>query len=282
MNFDTGTDTVLAEVEGGVGVVTLNRPDRRNALHPAMYDAVPTVLEAFIEDPEVGCILITGAGPAFCAGGDVRDGARRPDDDAQKAAPPSITDAAAGLAHRARMVVLLHACPKVTIAALPGSAVGAGLAIALATDLRIAARSAKLIPGWGRLAFSGDFGGPWFLSRLLGPSRALEILLDNTALDAETALDLGLVNRVTDDADLPTAAREWARTIAAGPRTTHRLVKENVRQAQRLTLAEALPLESERMVRSSLTDDHKAAVRAWLADAAAKTSATDSIPDPGR
>ncbi len=282
MRIDTGTDTVLAEVVDGVGIVTLNRPDRRNALHSDMYDAVPTVLDTFIEEPDVGCILITGAGTSFCAGGDVRDGAQRRGDDGDEPARPSVEAAAAGLAHNARMVVLLHSSPKVTIAALPGAAVGAGLGIALSTDLRIAARSAKLIPGWGRLAFSGDFGGPWFLSRLLGPSRALEIIVENTALDAETAHGLGLVNRVVDDAELPAAALGWARTIAAGPQTTHRYVKENVVQAARMTLEQALPLESERMVRSGLTDDHKAAVKAWLDDAAAKKAAADSIQDPGR
>jgi 2-(1,2-epoxy-1,2-dihydrophenyl)acetyl-CoA isomerase len=255
MLLDTGTDVVLAEVTDGVGIVTLNRPERRNALHPDMFDVVPRVLEQFVVDPEVGCILITGAGTAFCAGGDVRGD------------PPyeGPTDRAAEiLAGNARMVVMLHDAPKISIAALPGPAVGAGLGIALAADLRIASASARLIPGWGKLAFSGDFGGTWLLSRLLGPARALELLINDTALTADEALALGLVNRVVPDGELRDSALDWARTIAAGPRTAYGYMKANVQQASVLGLGDALLPESERMVRSGRTEEHRAAVKAWL------------------
>jgi 2-(1,2-epoxy-1,2-dihydrophenyl)acetyl-CoA isomerase len=274
MQVETGTHTVQAEIVDGVGIVTLNRPDRRNALHPEMYVAVPIVLERFIQDPGVGCILITGAGTAFCAGGDVRDGVKNR---AERVASSGAIDRAlspeeggAALARDARMVELLHGAPKITIAALPGAAVGAGLGIALSADLRIAARSARLIPGWGKLAFSGDFGGTWFLTRLVGAAKALELLLDDGPIDAEVAKDLGLVNRVVDDDTLPGAALDWARAIAAGPRTRQRFLKANVRQAEVLTLEQALPIESERMARSRLTDEHRAAVKEWLAEAARK------------
>jgi 2-(1,2-epoxy-1,2-dihydrophenyl)acetyl-CoA isomerase len=264
--IETGTDTVRGEIRDGVGIVTLNRPARRNALHADMYDAVPRLLEQFFADSEVGCLLITGAGRAFCAGGDVRDG-RRTREQRTDAPPSSVAQAAAMLADSARMVLLLHEGPKISIAALPGPAVGAGIGIALAADLRIAAESARLIPGWGKLAFSGDFGGPWFLTRFLGPSRALAVLADDEIIDAPSALQLGLFNRVVPDAELSDAAFAWARSIASGPRTAQRYFKENVQSATRLTLAEALPLESERMVRSALTDEHRDAVRRWLAAA---------------
>lgn len=288
MQIETGTETVLAEVVDGVGVITLNRPDRRNALHPEMYDGVPRALERLIREPEVGCIMITGAGRAFCAGGDVRDGQQRRSREgdnvrASAEAKPerrraTVEEAGAALTHQARMVHLLHSSPKVTLAALPGAAVGAGLGIALATDLRIAARSAKLIPGWGQLAFSGDFGGTWFLTRLVGPSKALELLINNTTVDAETALQIGLVNKVVEDDELVTAALEWAKQIAAGPRTTWTLMKQNVLQAERLSLAEALPLESERMARSGQSDDHRAAVNSWTTAAAEKKVAGSGGP----
>jgi 2-(1,2-epoxy-1,2-dihydrophenyl)acetyl-CoA isomerase len=106
----------------------------------------------------------------------------------------------------------------------------------------------------------------------LGASKALEVLLDNTSLDAETCLQLGLFNKVVADEELPGAALDWARRIAAGPRTMQRYVKANVSNALRLTLAEALPLESERMARCSRTDEHRQAVKAWLARAAEKRS----------
>jgi 2-(1,2-epoxy-1,2-dihydrophenyl)acetyl-CoA isomerase len=270
--LDTGTETVRGEVRDGVGIITFNRPERRNALHADMYDAVPRLLERLFADPDVGCILLTGAGTAFCAGGDVRDGdTRRSRADAPR--PPISAEAAgAALAEHARMVVLLHEGPKISIAALPGPAVGAGIGIALAADLRIAAESARLVPGWGKLAFSGDFGGPWFLTQFLGASRALAILVDDETIDAAAALEVGLFNRVVPDAELPDAAFAWARSIAAGSQTAQRFMKENVQQAGRLSLREALPLESERMARSAMTDEHRAAVREWLAAAEAKAA----------
>lgn len=269
LRIDTGTDTVLAEITDGVGIITLHRPQRRNALHPEMYEAVPALLDRFTADDEVGCVLLTGSGSAFCAGGDVRDGG------SAKAVPPGdreeqVAARSAMLAGNARMVALLYAMPKVTIAALPGAAVGAGMSIALSTDLRIGARSARLIPGWAKLAFSGDFGGAWFLTRLVGPAKALELLIADEPIDAETALRTGLFNRVVDDAELRAAALRWATEIAAGPSMAFAGTKANVLDAQQLSLEEALPRESERMVRSGMTEEHRDAVKAWLAAAAAK------------
>jgi 2-(1,2-epoxy-1,2-dihydrophenyl)acetyl-CoA isomerase len=272
--IETGTETVLAEVVDGVGVITLNRPERRNALHAEMYVAVPRLLEQFGADDTIGCVLLTGAGGAFCAGGDVRDGnsAKQPPTPAADI-EAKVHAQAAILADNARMVTLLHRMPKVTIAALPGAAVGAGMSIALAADMRIAARSARLIPGWSKLAFSGDFGGAWFLTRLVGPAKALELLIADEPVDAEAGLRLGLFNRVVDDPELPAAALRWAAQIAAGPTDAFAGTKANVRDAQSLPLEQALAAESERMVRSGMTAEHRAAVKAWLAAAAAKSGA---------
>ncbi|MGV0606092.1 enoyl-CoA hydratase/isomerase family protein [Mycolicibacterium sp. XJ1904] len=275
--IETGTDTVLAEVVEGVGVITLNRPERRNALHAEMYVAVPRLLEQFGADDAVGCVLITGSGSAFCAGGDVRDGnsgrqtSEQAGDDGDVEA--KVRAQSAQLADNAKMVTLLHRMPKITIAALPGAAVGAGMSIALAADLRIAARSARLVPGWSKLAFSGDFGGAWFLTRLVGPAKALELLIADEPVDAEAGLRLGLFNRVVDDADLRESAIRWAAQIAAGPTAAFAGTKANVLDAQQLSLEQALADESERMVRSGKTAEHRAAVKAWLAAAAAKAGA---------
>ncbi len=254
--IDTGTEVVAASVVDRVGLVILDRPERRNALHPGMYEAVPRLLVEFAADPEIGCVLITGSGTTFCAGGDVR---RKVEN-----AGATLEERAAGLTHNARISTLLHDMPKVTIAALPGAAVGAGLSIALSTDLRIAASSAKLVAGWGDLGFSGDFGGTWFLTRLLGPSRAMEFLISGEPMSAPQARDWGLVNRVASDAEFAEAALGWATKIAAGPRQAWAATKGNVLRAVEMSLAEALPLESEQMVRSGMTEEHKAAVRAWL------------------
>jgi 2-(1,2-epoxy-1,2-dihydrophenyl)acetyl-CoA isomerase len=156
---------------------------------------------------------------------------------------------------------------------LPGAAVGAGMSLALAADFRIAASSATLVGGWGRLGFSGDFGGPWLLSRMVGPTLALEFLIENTVIDAARAQSLGLFNRVVPDEELRAAALAWAIKIADGPRVAYRYFKENVREAQHLSLTAALPLEGERMAMSARTDDHRKALKRWMEDAAAKRAA---------
>ena len=151
--IDAGTDVVTLEVTDGIGLVTLNRPDRRNALHHEMYEPITRALADFANADDVGCIVVTGAGTGFCAGGDVQAGRRR------DGPTPTVEESAAALLGDAQIVRRLHESPKLTIAAVNGAAVGAGMSIALSCDLRIMAHSAKFIPGWGRLAFSGDFGG---------------------------------------------------------------------------------------------------------------------------
>jgi 2-(1,2-epoxy-1,2-dihydrophenyl)acetyl-CoA isomerase len=275
LDVDTGTDTVLAVIRDRVGVITLNRPKRRNALHPEMFEAVPRVLDGFATNADVGCVVITGSGSAFCSGGDVRDGGGEVDRSAPTEAV--IAERAADLTRHARMVELLHAMPKPTLAALPGPAVGAGMSIALAANMRIAARSARLIPGWGQLAFSGDFGGAWFLTRLVGPALALELLIDGSPIDAERAAELGLVNRVVDDTELAEAALTWARQLANGPTGAWVSMKANVFDAETLPLDAALVRESERMVRCGMSDEHRTAVRAWLRAANADTRSSTKV-----
>jgi 2-(1,2-epoxy-1,2-dihydrophenyl)acetyl-CoA isomerase len=258
---DTGTETVKIEVVDRVGIITLNRPERRNALHDDMYDPVISAVEAFAAAPDVGCVVVTGAGDAFCAGGDVRDGSGRRTDGTK----PTDEERASNLARNSRITVVLHEAPIITIAAVNGPAVGAGLAIALACDLRIAAPSTRFITGWARLGFAGDMGGPWLLAHRLGPARALELLALNGGLDAEEATRLGLVDRlVAEGDDFEAAWRSWAGEFAAGPQTAIGFMKQNVLNASRLTLAEAVHREAEFQVASSRTDDHREGVRAWV------------------
>lgn len=260
--IDTGTDVVRIEVDQGIGLITLNRPDRRNALHRDMYAPMKAALVEFASADDVSCIVVTGAGNGFCAGGDVRDGRRR--DSTDPDSRPTADQAAAALLEDAQVARMLHESPRLTIAAVNGAAVGAGFSLALACDLRVIAPSARLIPGWGRLAFSGDFGGTWFLTRLIGASRALEMLISNRAVGSAEAVTMGLANHVTAGIDFSTEWREWVRPFADGPRDAIRLMKENVRQALSEPLASALVDESRRMVSSSATSDHREAVRAWL------------------
>ena len=255
-----GTDTIRVEVTERVGVLTFNRADRRNALDDKMYVPMISAIERFAADPDVGCIVVTGEGSAFCAGGDLRQGSGRQPD----GAPPSREDRVANLIAKGRLSVVLRDAPIITIAAVNGPAVGAGLSIALACDLRIAAASAKFIGGWSRLGFSGDFGGAWLLTQRVGPSKALELLATNATVTADEALHFGMVDRVVPDDAFDRAWRDWAAVFAAGPQTALRLMKANVLDARRLSLTDAVAVEAERMVASSETADHREAVRAGV------------------
>jgi len=249
------TDVVEIAVRERMAVITFKRPERRNALHRDMHAPILHALDEFATRDDLGVVVVTGAGSAFCAGGDVKG-----DPDAPPPRDPD--ERRAALLADARVVQHLWDHPKLTVAAVNGPAVGAGLSIALACDLRIAASSARLVTGWARLAFSGDYGGAWLLTRLVGPSRALELLAGNVALDADHALALGLVNRVVPDDEFAAAWTEWARELAAGPTGAIAGMKANVRDALRLPLAGALPLETARMVESAGSADHREAVRA--------------------
>lgn len=225
-----------------------------------MYAPIISAIEEFAASSEVGCIVVTGHGSAFCAGGDVREGSgRRPD--GTRATPE---ERVANLTANGRVSVLLHEAPIVTIAAVNGPAVGAGMSIALACDLRIAAASAKFIGGWARLGFSGDFGGPWLLAHRVGSSKALELLATNVTVGADEALRLGMVDRVVADEEFDAAWRSWAAQFAAGPQTALAYMKQNILDASRLSLADAMAIEAEHQVASSLTEDHREAVRAWI------------------
>lgn len=243
-----------------MGIIIFNRPDRRNALHDEMYAPMMAAIESFATDPAVGCVVVTGEGSAFCSGGDVREGSGRGPDGSR----PTPAERAAALAAHGRLAVLLHEAPIVTIAAVNGPAVGAGMSIALACDLRIASTTATFITGWARLGFSGDFGGAWLLTNRVGPSTALRLLASNATVDASEALRIGMVDRLEADTEFEQAWRGWAAEFASGPQTAIGLMKANVLDAHRMTLREAIDVEAERMVVSSQTADHRAAVRAWI------------------
>ena len=266
-SVDSGSTTTRGWIDEGVGIIQLNRPERSNALHVEMYDAVPRLIETYEADDAVGCILLCAAGRAFCAGGDVQAGVERSrriaagEESAEE--PPGSEDGSL-LAQQARMVTMLQASPKLSVAAINGPAVGAGVGIALSTDLRVFGEAGSLVTGWGKLAFSGDFGGTWFLQRMLGHARALELLISGERLAAQRCLELGLANRVVADDQLEAASLAWAKEIAAGPTKTYGLMKENLLDAAAMSLEEALPGESRRMRASGQSEEHREAVRSWL------------------
>lgn len=263
---DTGTDDLLARVEGNVGIITFNRPERRNALSEGIYAGFAAALPAMASDTEVRVVLITGAGGAFCAGGDVKGmneanqaGTGRPGQ------PDGVEDRVAYLRHRQRAVSLaIHEHPKPVVAALPGAAAGAGLSIALAADIRLAAERALIVTAFANVGASGDFGGSWFLTQLVGPAKAKELYFTSPRLTAADALELGIVNQVLPDAGFDDAAIEWCAALARRAPIAQRLMKENINRALHVDLATALDAEAPNMVRAMSTADHREAAAAFV------------------
>jgi 2-(1,2-epoxy-1,2-dihydrophenyl)acetyl-CoA isomerase len=250
---------LLESLKDGVAVLTLNRPERLNALSGAMLDALLETLPRLGADPNVGAVVVTGAGRGFCAGGDVKAMA-----EGREFAESGLEDKAHGLRSKMEVSRLLHEMPKPTIAMVRGAAAGAGLSIALACDLRVAGESAKFATAFERVGYSGDFGGSWFLTQLVGTAKARELYYTAEIVDARQALSLGIVNRVVPDERLEDETLTLARSLADGPRIALRYMKRNMNAAESQTLAQCLDLEALHHTRTGLTEDHKEAAKAFV------------------
>jgi len=262
---ETGTDQLLCEIDAGLATITLNRPDKRNALSNQLTPALRQTLLNLDTDPAVRCVVITGAGRAFCSGGDVSGmGGGAPA--APSAGPrPTLDDAIRKLQHGQETLTLrLFDLTKPTIAALPGAAAGAGMSIALACDLRIAAQSAFITTAFANIGLSGDYGGSWLLTQLVGVARAKELYYTGRRVGADEGLALGIFNEVVADEDLQARTKALAQTIASGPPVALRYMKENLNRAVGTDLRSALALEADRMVRCTRTEDHREAVQAFI------------------
>ena len=259
-SINTGTEQLLASQDGGILTLTLNRPEARNALSDDLSPALRAMLAQTAKDDNIGALIITGAGTAFCAGGDVKGMGGKLEKNTMSA-----EERIADLQQRQRALTgVLATLPQPTIAALPGPAVGAGLAIALACDIRIAATSAFLSTGYRRVALSGDYGISWLMTRLVGTARARQLMFTSERIDAYRCERIGLVNQVVPDADLQTAAQTMAKSFAEGPRTALRLMKENLDLAIQTDFLSALDHEASQLVASSRNPDHQEAVRAFV------------------
>jgi 2-(1,2-epoxy-1,2-dihydrophenyl)acetyl-CoA isomerase len=261
-DIDTGTEDLLARVERGVAVLTLNRPERRNALSTPMLQALADTLEQVEGADDVGAVLLTGAGGGFCAGGDVKGFAER-GGEAGGHSEPAQERAARQLASQHATTGRLHGFAKPTIAALPGAAAGAGIGLALACDLRVGCERSAFVGAFGRVGLSGDYGAIWGLTRLVGPARARQLMFLGERLDAATALDWGLLNWVVPTDELGAFALGTAAGLAAGPRQALASMKANLVDAEQLDLAEAMAREVPRHQACGSTDDHGEAVLAF-------------------
>lgn len=257
---------LLVERRDGVLYLTMNRPDRMNALSPAMVAGLLKHLSVAAADDELGAVVLTGAGRGFCAGGDVsrmRERNEAPTGTAE-AVESGIEQRIAQTRRSEEVTVLLHEMPRVTIAAVNGAVAGAGLGLCLSCDIRIAADTARFGTAFARVGYSGDWGGSYFLTQLVGPAKARELYFSAEMIDAAEALRLGLVSRVVPAASLTEEVGKYARRIAAGPRVAYGYMKGNLNAAMHADLRTLLDREAVGQALTRQTDDHKEAVKAFL------------------
>ncbi len=261
--FDTGTDDLQTEVTGGVMTITLNRPDRRNAMSSGMLDGLVASLADAENASDVGAVVLTGAGGAFCAGGDVKGMAEAGGEGGNS---PVQYDARVHLQRRNQRDTAgkLFELPKPTIAALPGAAAGAGLSLALACDLRYAADNAVMTTAFARVGFSGDYGGTWFMSRLIGSAKARELYYLSDRVDMTEAERLGLVNGVFAAGSLMDEVNAIATRLAQGPAIAYRYMKENLNRAIHGEMGECLDMEAAHHIHCGQTEDHREAAQAFV------------------
>jgi 2-(1,2-epoxy-1,2-dihydrophenyl)acetyl-CoA isomerase len=248
---------ILTEVHDRVATLTLHRPEKLNALSPDLLTQSIAVLKQWEHDPKIGAVVITGAGRAFCAGGDVSAMTREREG-------LTLEQRVDRLREGQELSWLLHNLPKVTIAAVNGHAVGAGLGIALACDLRIASTEAKFGTAYAKVGFGGDFGTTWLLTHYAGAPKAKELFFLGDMIDAAEAQRIGLVNRVTEPARLAAEAGEIASRIAHGPLTSFRYMKANVNLAATMDFRTLMDREAETHSRCGMTEDHQEGVQAFL------------------
>lgn len=257
----TDTEDLLAYEEDGIAVITLNRPQARNAMSGEMNAGLAKALEYAESAASVRAIVVTGAGGAFCAGGDVKGMAA-----GGAGQGPTLDERIhAQRLNQRNTAGRMYMMPKPVVASLPGPAAGAGLALALAADLRIMADSAFITSAFARVGFSGDYGGSFFLSNLVGSGKAKELYFLSDRVGADECLRLGIANQVVPQEELESATLALARRLASGPPVAYRYMKENFnRAAMGGDVIECLDLEATHHVHAGLTEDHREAAKAFV------------------
>ena len=260
------TDQLIETFADGVATLTMNRPQARNSLSGEMLSALSEAVQRHGASAKTRAVVLTGAGGAFCAGGDVKGFAADTSRGAGvgQGTGPSFEQRVTGLRGGMEVVKWLHEMPKPTLAVIPGAAAGAGLSLALACDLRIASETAKMTTAFSKVGLAGDYGGSWFLSQLVGAAKVRELYFTADVISGAEALALGIVNKAVPAAELPEAAAAYAKYLAGLPTTAIGYMKRNLNAAAHVTLSELLDLEAIHMVRTMMTDDHKSAAQAFV------------------
>lgn len=251
-------DVLIETLDEGVLTLVMNRPERRNAITTELAQRLLDAVTRAATNPDVRTILLTGAGTAFCSGGDVKTmavGTERTETFDQRVRNL-----------RARMDVsrLLHQMPKPTIAMIRGATAGAGLSLALACDLRIATPTAKFTTAFAKVGLSGDYGGAYFLSQIVGNAKARELYLLAPVLTGEEAFVIGLVNRLVAEEHIDQETRALARSLAEGPAVALGYIKDNLNLAEHAEIGVVFDTEAIHHIRCTMTDDHKEAAHAFV------------------
>ncbi|GGU15046.1 enoyl-CoA hydratase/isomerase family protein [Nocardioides albus] len=254
---------VITDASEGVGTIMLNRPDRRNALSDSMIQGVAAAMKQMEADPAVGAIVLTGAGNAFCSGGDVQGF----HESGGEGGGSAVVDEAAVEAQRQAQeetVGRIYRCAKPVLASIPGAVAGAGIGLALAADLRIGSTRTVFATAFGGVGLAGDFGVAWLLHQLVGPALARELLFLNPRIRGEQCADLGLVNWIVAEDELETKTRELATKLASG--SSHALsgMKQNLLRAPGEDLTASMHAEVPLHKATGLTNDHVNAVKAFV------------------
>ncbi|MCC2980667.1 enoyl-CoA hydratase/isomerase family protein [Sphingomonas sp. IC4-52] len=252
------TDTVTYEVADHVATITLNRPERRNALNWDAYGRLEAAFRRSVTDEDVRCVIVTGADPAFCSGDDVAEIMAGPDSFTARKAPPVVRHQPTPAAMAALE------CDKPVIAAVNGAAVGWGMELALYADIRLASEKAKFAELFIKRGLVCDVGGFYRLPAIVGPAKAAELLFTGDVIDAGEAARIGLVREVVPHAELMTQARALAARIAANPPLALRYMKEGLRRAAYGDPRELGGWAIETIRRLMSTEDHKEGVAAFM------------------
>lgn len=252
-----GGPVLLEANHDGIATLVMNRPDRLNALNNELATALNDALGRIAEDDTVRVVVITGAGRAFCAGGDLAALGKGRQTGATHELEPLLR---AGM----QMVLKMRTMPQPVIAAVNGAAAGAGMNVALAADIRIATEEATFGQNFAKVGLFPDYGGTFFLPQLVGPSKAAELFYTGDMMDAKTALALGIVNQIVPAPQFEAAVKILTQKIAQGPSLPIRAAKKALFASQEKELSQALDNEVREQIRCYLSDDSNEGIRAFF------------------
>ena len=262
---------LIEEHKNGVATLTMNRPESLNAFSGEMMGSLQEAIPRLASDSSVRVVVLTGTGTAFSAGGDVKGFAAAstpaPQGEsrgANEGGLPTFEQRTRGLRKSTEIVEYLHEMSKPTVACIPGVAAGGGFSVALACDIRLCNASARFTTAFAKLAVSGDYGGSYFLARLVGVAKAKELYFSSRIIGAQEALEIGLVNQVYADEEYAERVDSFVSNLAAMPPVALEYMKKNLNAAQHRSLSDVLDLEAIHMTRTFATKDHARGARAFV------------------